>query len=319
MLANTKHILQKAQKGNYAVGHFNISSLETAEGVVRAAVKLKSPIILATSEGAIEYAGMKELYELALTASEENKIPIALHLDHGRKMEVIKEAISIGYSSVMIDASHEKFEKNVQLTKKVVRLAHKKGISVEAELGTIGGAEDTVKSRKILYTDPLKAKEFVERTGCDFLAVAVGTSHGAYKFKEDRFKEDKFKEDKFKKKAKLKISLLKDIKKNVKVPLVLHGASGVPSSLVKQAEKYGAKLGEVQGIPNAEIKKAVRNGINKINIDTDLRLAFDAGIREFLKKHPKDFDPRHMLSPARDLIQKVAEEKMKLFGSAGKG
>lgn len=314
MLANTKQILQKAQKGNYAVGHFNISSLETAEGVVRAAVKLKSPIILATSEGAIEYAGMKELYELALTASEENKIPIALHLDHGRKMEVIREAVRMGYSSVMIDASHEKFEKNVQLTKKVVRLAHKKGISVEAELGTIGGAEDTVKSRKILYTDPLKAKEFVERTGCDFLAVAIGTSHGAYKFKEDSFKEDKLK-----KKATLKIGLLKEIKKKVKVPLVLHGASGVPSSLVKQAEKYGAKLGEVQGIPNAEIKKAVRSGINKINIDTDLRLAFDAGIREFLQKHPKDFDPRHMLSPARDLVQKVAEEKIKLFGSGRKG
>ncbi len=303
MLADTKTILEKARRGNYAVAHFNINNMEIVQGAVRAAEKMKAPVILATSEGAIKYAGMEYLYALAETASEKVKVPVALHLDHGQDLNLIRKAINLGYSSVMIDASHEKFEKNVNLTRKVVSWAHKKGLSAEAELGTIGGKEDLLSGRRIIYTDPEKAAEFVQRTGCDFLAVAIGTSHGAYKFAG---------------KAKLQIGLLKEIKKKINIPLVLHGASGVPQAIVGAAEKYGAKLPGVKGVPDAQIRTAVRNGINKVNTDTDLRIAFDAAVRKFVKTQPRDFDPRHMLAPARDLIQKVAEQRIKQFGSKGK-
>ena len=303
MFADTKKLLLKAQQGKYAVAHFNINNMEIVQGVVAAAQKLKAPVILATSEGALKYAGMNYLYAIAKTASEQANVPIALHLDHGKDLEIIKKAIQIGYSSVMIDASHEKFEKNIRLTKQVVALAHQKGISVEAELGTIGGAEDLVSSRNIIYTDPEKAKEFVQRTGCDFLAVAIGTSHGAYKFAG---------------KASLRQDILKEIRSKVKVPLVLHGASGVPQALVTMAEKYGANLSGVKGVPDSQIKMAVKNGITKINTDTDVRIAFDAAVRKALQAQPKDFDPRHILAPARDLIQQIAEQRIKLFGSANR-
>lgn len=303
MLTNTKIILRKAHLQNYAIGHFNINNLEMVQGIVKAAEKLNSPIILATSEGAIEYAGMDFLYQLAKVASENYKIPIALHLDHGKDLNLIQKAIKLGYSSVMVDASHFDFEKNVRLTKQVVQLAHRQGVSVEAELGTIGGKEDKVHSRGIIYTDPDKAREFVERTGCDFLAVAIGTSHGAYKFSG---------------RAELRIDLLKEIKTKTKIALVLHGASGVPKEMVSLAEKYGAKLSGVHGVPDSQIRLAIRNGINKINTDTDLRIAFTAGIRKFVKENPTEFDPRKILAPARDLIQKVVEQRIKLFGSVNK-
>jgi fructose-bisphosphate aldolase, class II len=304
MFTATKKILNKAQRGRYAIAHFNINNMEICQGVVQAAVEQRAPIILATSEGAIKYAGINFLYELARTASHLAKVPIALHLDHGRDMEVIKQAIKIGYSSVMYDGSHLDFEQNIKNTRKIVAMAHRRGISVEAELGTIGGAEDLVSSRKIKYTDPSRAREFVQRTGCDFLAVAIGTSHGAFKFRG---------------KASLRHDLLKEIKKKVSVPLVLHGASSVPESVVRQAQKYGAKLSGVYGVPTSQIRLAIKNGINKINTDTDLRLAFDAAVRKVLSKKPKDFDPRHILGPARDEIQKIAEQRIKLFGSARQG
>ncbi|MDO8510678.1 MAG: class II fructose-1,6-bisphosphate aldolase [Nanoarchaeota archaeon] len=303
MFVDTKKLLLKAQKGKYAVAHFNINNMEIVQGVVAAATKLKAPIILATSEGALRYAGMDYLYAIAKIAAESSSVPIALHLDHGKDLEIIKRAIQKGYSSVMIDASHEDFEKNIRLTKQVVALAHGKGISVEAELGTIGGAEDLVSSRNIIYTDPAKAKEFVERTGCDILAVAIGTSHGAYKFAG---------------KASLRQDVLRQIRQEVKVPLVLHGASGVPQTIVKTAQKYGADLSGVKGVPDAQIRTAIRNGVTKINTDTDIRIAFDAGIRKALYAQPKNFDPRHMLASARELIQAVAEQRIKLFGSAGR-
>lgn len=303
MLANTKTLLKKAQRQHYAIGHFNINNLEMVQGIVQAANNLKSPVILATSEGAIEYAGINFLYELAKTASDLSTVPIALHLDHGQNLKIIKQAIKLGYSSIMFDGSHYPFEKNVRLTKQIVQLAHKKNISVEAELGTIGGAEDTVKAKQIIYTDPEKAQEFVKRTGCDFLAVAIGTSHGAYKFKAQ---------------AKLNIKLLKELKQKVKVPLVLHGGSSVPNNIVKQAQRYGAKLSGVKGVPDAQIKTAIKNGICKINTDTDLRIAFDAAVRKFEKNNPQDIDPRHMLSPARNLITKVVEHRIKVFGSKNK-
>lgn len=303
MFANTLVILKKAHRKNYAVPHFNINNLEMVQAVVKAAVKLNSPVILATSEGALQYAGMNYLFNLVKIAAEENKIPIALHLDHGKDLKIIKQAIKLGYSSVMIDASHEDFNKNVKLTKKVVQWAHKQGVSVEAELGTIGGKEDLIAGKKIIYTDPDLAKEFVERTGCDFLAVAIGTSHGAYKFTGE---------------AKLNLNLLKEIKKKTNIPLVLHGASEVPKSMVKLAERYGADLQGVKGVPNTQIKLAVQNGINKINTDTDLRIAFTAAVRKVIKQNPAEFDPRRILAPARDLIQQVAEERIKLFGSKNK-
>ena len=298
MLANTKKILQKAAKKGYAVGHFNINNMEILQGVVQAANNLKAPIIVATSEGSIKYAGINFLYDLAKTAAELSKVPVALHLDHGRDMKIIKQAIKLGYSSVMYDGSHLPFKQNIRNTKKIVKLAHKKNISVEAELGTIGGVEDSIKSRKITYTDPEKAKEFVQKTGCDFLAVAIGTSHGAYKFAG---------------KANLNMDLLKKINQKTKIPLVLHGGSEVPQEIVKMAERYGAKLKGVKGVPDSQIRTAVRNGINKINTDTDLRIAFDAAIRKVIKTKPKDFDPRHLLAPARDLITQVAEHRMKVF------
>lgn len=303
MLADTKTMLQKASRGQYAVGHFNINNLEMVMGAVQAAAKLKSPIILATSEGAIQYAGMDYLYNLAVTASKRYTVPIALHLDHGTDINIIRKAIQMGYSSVMIDASHEPFEKNVLLTKKVVQLAHRRHISVEAELGTIGGKEDSVQAKKILYTDPAQARKFVNRTGCDFLAVAIGTSHGAYKFKG---------------KARLNIDLLKEIRKKTKIPLVLHGASVVPATLVNVAQKFGAHLERVQGVPESQLKMAITHGVAKINTDTDLRLAFDAAIRKVIKTQPQEFDPRKMLGPARDLVQKVVEQKIKLCGSVNK-
>ncbi|MBI2572280.1 class II fructose-bisphosphate aldolase [Candidatus Woesearchaeota archaeon] len=303
MLANTKTLLIKAQRAGYAVPHFNINNMEMLQGVVQAAVNLKSPIILATSQGGIDYAGMRFLHGLATTAAQISDIPIALHLDHGKDLDTIKHAIEIGYSSVMIDASHEEFEKNVAITRKVVQMAHAKGITVEAELGTIGGVEDTVSSRNIIYTDPAKAAEFVQRTGCDFLAVAIGTSHGAYKFSG---------------KASLRIDILQQIQQRVHIPLVLHGASGVPRTLVKMAEKYGAQLHGVEGVPDSQIQKAVKKGICKINTDTDLRIAFDAAVRKVIMEQPKDFDPRHILGPARDLMMDVAMQRIRLFGSAGK-
>ena len=304
MFADTLKILKKAQKGKYAVGHFNINNMEICQAVVNAANKTKSPIILSTSEGALKYAGMDYLFNIAQTAASSSKIPIAFHLDHGKDFNTIKSCIKKGYSSVMFDGSKLSFEDNIRKTKRIVNLAHKKGVSVEAELGTIGGTEDFVTSKKITYVDPKEVKEFVERTGCDILAIGIGTSHGAFKFKG---------------KATLRFDLLKQIRSTVKTPLVLHGASGIPRNIVTMATKYGADLSGVMGIPDSQIKKAISLGITKINTDTDLRIAFDAGIRKVLIKQPKDFDPRHIVGSARDLMQKVAEHRMEVFGSTKKG
>ena len=303
MLVPMKQLLLKAQKGRYAVGAFNINNMEVFQAVVNASRKLKSPVIIQTSEGAINYAGLDILYHIASIVKEMPDVKASLHLDHGKDLDLIKKCVNIGYTSVMIDGSHFRFWDNIKITKKVVEFAHKKGVSVEGELGTIGGAEDLVSSRKIIYTDPNAAKEFVEQTGVDALAVAIGTSHGAYKFEDA---------------AKLDIERLKLIHSRVKIPLVLHGASGVPSWLVSLASKYGAKLGKPEGVPDQQIKEAIKNGVCKINTDTDLRLAFDAAVRKTITEHPEDFDPRHILGPARDLIQQVVEARMRLFGSVNK-
>lgn len=300
MIVSTKKILLKAQQGRYAVGAFNFSNLEFLQAIVLAAEKNKSAAILSTSEGALKYGGMENLYCLFQNIAAKAKVPLALHLDHGKDFEVIKHCISIGYNSVMFDGSHLSFEENIRLTKQAVNLAHRRGVSVEAELGTIGGTEDLVSGRGIIYTDPALAKEFVERTGCDFLAVAIGTSHGAYKFEE---------------KPHLNLKLLGEIKRQVKVPLVLHGASGVPQKIVLQANRYGAKFSAMHGVPDEQLRKAVSLGICKVNEDTDLRLAFNLGVREYLKKNTREFDPRPMLNHAKEKIVKIVTRRMNTLGS----
>ena len=303
MLLSNKEIQERAQKGHYAVGAFNVYDMESVQSVVKAAELERSPAIIATTEGAISYAGHEFIAELIELATKKSKITYSMHLDHGRDLEVIKKCIKLGYTSVMIDASHLPFKDNIKTTKEVVSLAHRKGVSVEAELGTIGGVEDSVSARHILLTDPNDAKEFVEKTGCDTLAVAIGTSHGAYKFA---------------KRSRLAIDRLKEIRKAVDIPLVLHGASGIPAHIVRKAVLFGAVLGNAKGVSEADIKAAVANGISKVNIDSDLRLTFDATIREVLKKKPAEFDPRKILGPARDAVTEMVRYKMKLFGSSGK-
>lgn len=303
MLVTNKALQQVAQKRKYAVGAFNVYDMESVQSVVKAAEIEKSPAIIATSEGAIEYAGHKFIADLIRLAAEKSKMPFSMHLDHGKDMKIISDCIRLGYTSVMIDASKHEFKDNIRMTRKVVGMAHKKGVSVEAELGTIGGVEDNVSAKKIILTEPDDAKEFVDKTGCDTLAVAIGTSHGAYKFAG---------------KSKLDIARLKLIKKKVKIPLVLHGASGIPRWVVQKATIFGAILGKAKGVSDNDIRAAVAGGISKVNIDSDLRLTFDATVREVLKKKPDVFDPRKILGPARDAVTEMIRYKMRLFSSSGK-
>lgn len=304
MLVTGKKILQKANKENYAVPALNINNMEILQAVVESAVEMKSPVIVQTSEGAIQYAGMDYLVAMTQVAAR-SKVPIALHLDHGKDLKIIKQAINSGYTSVMIDASLLPYKENVKISKMVVGWARKKGISVEAELGAIKGVEDLVSvlEREAFLTDPEQAFEFVKLTGCDFLAISIGTSHGAFKFKAN---------------PKLDITRLKKIKKLVKIPLVLHGASTVPEDILAEAIKLGACLSKAKGNDPNEIKKAVKNGINKVNIDTDLRIAFDKGVRDVIMKQCDVYDPRKILGSAKEVIKDVVKRKMKLLGSAGK-
>jgi fructose-bisphosphate aldolase class II len=303
MLATGVSVLAKADRGNYAVGAFNVSDMEILQAVVRAAEAQRSPVIVQTSEGAIEYAGLEQLYTMMLYAAEAADVPVVIHLDHGRDLELIRQCIKIGYTSIMFDGSHLPFEENVKQTRQVVRWAHRRGVSVEAELGTIGGAEDKVESRQIILTDPDVAREFVKRTGCDSLAVAIGTSHGAYKFSGA---------------AQLDLARLRLLKRTLRIPLVLHGASGVPQELVQKIAQFGGQLGNPEGVPDDQLGQAVKLGINKVNTDTDLRLAFTEAVREVVATKPNEFDPRKILGPARDAMQRVVETRMKLFGSAGR-
>jgi fructose-bisphosphate aldolase class II len=304
MLVTNKDVMVPARSGAYGVGAFNINNLETLLAVTEAAVEEKSPAIVAVTPSAIKYGGLAYLARMVKTAAESAPVPISLHLDHGDGYETVSKCVAAGFTSVMIDASHLDFEENIRLTKRVVELAHPKGVSVEAELGRIAGVEEkTVEEKEAILTDPDSAKDFVARTGVDALAVAVGTSHGAYKFKAE---------------PKLDFERLKAISQKVALPLVLHGASSVPSWITEKATKYGAQLSGAKGIPESHIKKAVSLGISKINIDTDLRLAFTATVREFLANSPKEFDPRKILGPAKEAMKEVVRSKMRLFGSSGK-
>lgn len=305
MLISSKKLLIDARKKGYAVPAFNINNLEILRAVLQAALELKSPIILQTSEGAIEYAGMDYLIAMARVAAEA-KLPVVLHVDHGKNLDTIKQAIKQGYTSVMIDASRLPLAENIAATKKVVAWAKAKDVSVEAEIGAIRGVEDnvSVRAKDAFLTNPEEAVVFAKATGCDSLAIAIGTAHGAYKF--DGL-------------PRLDLNRLKEIASKVRCPLVLHGASGVREDLIDLAEHHGAKLGEARGVLDQDIKKAIKLGIAKVNIDTDIRLAFTAGIREAIDALPRVIDPRKFLSPASLLITEVARQKIKLFGSAGKG
>ncbi len=304
MLVNALSLLKHARKYHYAVPAFNINNLEILKSVMQAAVAMKSPVIVQTSEGAIEYAGMNYLVALVREAAK-SPVPVVFHLDHGKDLAIIKEAIKSGYTSVMMDGSSLPYEENVEKTKQVVKWAAAKGVSVEAELGSIKGIEDlvSVADRDAVLTNPEQAKKFVRATGCDTLAIAIGTAHGAFKFKG---------------KTHLDFARLKKIAELVKCPLVLHGASGVQEDVVKMAEHYGAKIGSARGVMDEDVKKAIKMGVAKVNIDTDLRLAFTAGLREAAATMPSVIDPRKLLQPSMILMEEIAKHKMQIFGSKGK-
>ncbi|MBR9690891.1 class II fructose-bisphosphate aldolase [Candidatus Woesearchaeota archaeon] len=299
VLVTNSYLLKKAQRKKYAVGAFNIYNLEVLLAVTRTAKELKSPAIISVTPSALKYAGIANISSLVKKVAGKLKVPMSLHLDHGKELKDIKKAVTAGFTSVMYDGSALSFEKNVKNTKKAVIMA-KSGVSVEAELGTLSGVEDEVSSSKNIYTDPEQAKEFVQRTGVDALAVAIGTSHGAYKFKGD---------------AILRIDILKEIRKKIDVPLVLHGASGVKKAFVQKANHYGAEILGAKGVPDVQIRAAIREGVCKVNIDTDNRIAFTAGVREFLHNNPEVFDPRKYILAGMEEVERTVEQKIKLFGS----
>ena len=304
MLVTNKDLMIPARKNGYAVGAFNVQNLESMQAVAEAAVEEKSPAILQITPSVIKYAGLPYISGLVKTAAQLSPVPLTMHLDHGEDFDTASKCVEAGFTSVMIDGSFLKFDENVTLTKRVVDIAHPKGVSVEAELGKLAGIEErSVEEKEAILTDPKTAVEFVEKTGVDTLAVAIGTSHGAYKFKSE---------------SKLDIERLRTISQIISIPLVLHGASSVPQWLIEKATKYGASLGGAKGIPEEELKKAISLGIAKINIDTDLRLAFTATVREVLANSPKEFDPRKILGPAKEAMKEVAKSKMRLFGSSGR-
>ncbi|MBO5636367.1 MAG: class II fructose-1,6-bisphosphate aldolase [Acidaminococcaceae bacterium] len=298
-LVDSKEMFKKAYEGHYAVGAFNVNNMEIIQGIVEAAIEEKAPLILQVSAGARKYAKHIYLTKLVEAAVEDTGLPICLHLDHGADFEICKDCVDGGFTSVMIDGSKYSFEENIELTKRVVDYAHNKGVVVEAELGKLAGVEDAVKvaSKDATYTDPDQAVEFVERTGCDSLAIAIGTSHGAYKFKG---------------KPELDFARLEKITNLLPgYPLVLHGASTVIPSFVEECNKYGGKLDGAQGVPEDMLLKAGTFGVCKINIDTDLRLAMTASVRKYFVEHPGDFDPRQYLGPAREAIKAMVAHKMR--------
>ena len=282
MLVTGKELLQDAHKNNYAVGAFNVNNMEIVQAIIEAAEEMNSPVILQASQGGLKYAGVEYIAALGKLAAEKTKVPVVLHLDHGTDFDQVMLCIRHGFSSVMIDGSKFDLNGNIAITNKVIEVAHAVGVSVEAELGKIGGTEDhiTVDEKDAVFTDPNEAKRFVEETNVDSLAIAVGTAHGVYKGE-----------------PKLDFDRIKTIKEMLNMPLVLHGSSGVPDEA---------------------IKKAVSLGINKINIDTDLRIAFAKGIKEFLKENPDSIDPRKILTPAKETMKEAVKAKMTIFGSVGR-
>lgn len=316
-LVNAKNVLKSALKGGYAIPAYNFNNMEQLQAIMLACLETQSPVILQASQSAIEYADktmvvhmVKGALEMMKRLAKEKKIkeiPVVLHLDHGNSFELCRQAIQIGFSSVMIDGSALPYAKNVALTKKVVQYAHKYGVSVEGELGALAGIEDQIKSKVSHYTDPELAADFIKKTGVDSLAISIGTSHGAYKFKPGV-------------KPKIRLDLLKEIIKKVPdFPIVLHGASSVPSAVVKEFNQAGGAIKSAIGIDEKQLRQAARSAVCKINVDTDSRLVMTARVRKVLKDDKKVFDPRKYLGPARQALKEMYKRKnISLFGSKGK-
>lgn len=305
MLVNNKELQTAAQQGKYAVGAFNTSNIEITQAIVEAHEEMNAPVIIATSTSAIQYCGIEVLSSIVRQMATQAKIPVSLHLDHGTDFNLIVNCLRNGWTSIMIDGSHAPLKENIAITKEIVKMAHPVGVSVEAELGRLGGIEDniSVDERDARLTDPDEAEQFVQQTDCDTLAIAIGTSHGAYKFKGE---------------ARLAFDRLEEIGRRIDIPLVLHGASSVIPEIIAKANKYGANLGAAKGVPVEDIKKAISLGITKVNIDTDLRLAFTAGVREILSQKPELFDPRKIIGAGREAIREVVKSKIEVLGCAGK-
>lgn len=295
-LVNTKEMFKKAYEGGYSIGAFNISDLEQLQGVLEACKERNSAVIIQASKSAISYAGIDTLVKLVKAASDEIGVDCALHLDHGPNFEMTKKCIDAGFTSVMIDGSHLDYEENVAITKQVVEYAHPKNVTVEAELGVLAGTEDDVTSDVHKYTEPDQAVDFVNRTGVDSLAIAIGTSHGAFKFKGE---------------AKLRFDILEEIQSKLpNYPIVLHGASAVDQDAVATCNKFGGDIAGAKGVPVEMLRKASEMAVCKINMDTDLRLAMTAAIRKFMAENPKEFDPRKYLGAGRDAIKDVVLGKI---------
>jgi len=307
MLVDTKQMFENAYKGGYAIGAFNVNNMEIIQGIIGGCAEKKSPVIIQVSAGARKYANPIYLRKLIEAAIEEHpEISIAMHLDHGADFDICKQCVDNGFTSVMIDGSHHDFEENVRLTKEVVDYAHSKGVVVEAELGKLEGVEDDVKvaAGEGSYTNPDQAVEFVERTGVDSLAIAIGTSHGAFKFKGD---------------PQLDFERLDVITKKLEgFPLVIHGASTVIPEFVEKCNQYGGDIPGAKGVPEEMISQAVKTGVCKVNIDTDLRLAMTAMIRKSLQENPSNFDPRGYLKPARDAIKDMVMHKLDVLDNVNR-
>ncbi|MDR2770485.1 MAG: class II fructose-1,6-bisphosphate aldolase [Clostridiales Family XIII bacterium] len=306
-IITTTDMFKKAYAGGYAVGAFNVNNMEIVQGITEAAKEENAPLILQVSAGARKYAKHAYLLKLVEAAMEDTGLSIALHLDHGADFDVCKSCIDGGFSSVMIDGSHFPFEENIALTKRVVEYAHDKGCVVEAELGQLAGVEDDVNVESHSYTDPGQVQEFVEKTGVDSLAIAIGTSHGAFKFKPGQ-------------KPQLRFDILDEVAGRLPgLPIVLHGASSVIPEFVETVNKYGGKMPDAIGIPEDMLRQAAKGAVCKINIDSDLRLAMTASIREHFALHPADFDPRQYLTPARTAIKDMVKRKIvNVLGCSGK-
>ena len=308
-LVTSKEMFEKAYKGGYAIGAFNVNNMEIIQGITGAASKLNAPVILQVSKGARAYANRTYLMKLVEAAVIETGLPICLHLDHGDSFELCKSCIDDGFTSVMIDASSKPFAENIALTRQVVEYAHDHGVVVEAELGTLAGIEDevNVSAEDSSYTRPEEVQEFVDKTGCDSLAIAIGTSHGAYKFKPGT-------------KPQLRFDVLEEVEKKLPgFPIVLHGSSSVPQEFLAKINQYGGNMPGAIGVPEDQLRKAASMAVCKINIDSDLRLAMTASIREYMALHPDHFDPRQYLKPARQAIEDmVAHKIVDVLGCDGK-
>ena len=305
-LTSPRAMFERAYKEGYAIGAFNVNNMEIIQGIMEAGAEEKAPLILQVSAGARKYAGQHYIVKLIEAGLLEADLPVVLHLDHGADFDICKSCVDGGFTSVMIDGSHHSFkEENIAVTKRVVEYAHDHGVWVEAELGRLAGVEEDVSSEHSIYTDPDQAVEFVERSGCDSLAIAIGTSHGAYKFKGE---------------AKLDFERLEKIGGLMPgYPLVLHGASSVPQEFVEMCNAYGGKVAGAAGVPEELLRKAAGMAICKINIDTDIRLAMTASIRKQLVEHPEEFDPRGYLKPARQAVKDMVQHKIKhVLGCSGK-